>query len=158
MSTVKFINGNIFDNKCEAIVCPVNCFATLGAGIAKAFRDNKKFKGSNEAYYLACKKGELAPGSVYLGVNDLDPLDGSYVFYLATKFMWTEDSKMESVENGLINLTKALNHYKINSCAIPLIGSGLGHLPAPVVELTIKEVFETDDNKERIIEVYRYGK
>lgn len=158
MSTVKMINGNIFNSTCETIVCPVNCFGTLGAGLAKAFRDNKKFAGSNEAYYDACRSGVMAPGSVYLGVNDLEPENLSYVFYLATKFMWTEESKMEWVENGLVNLTKALDKYKIKSCALPLLGSGLGHLPEATVELTIKAVFECDGNKNRLIEVYKYKK
>jgi len=154
MSTVKIINGNIFDSKCETVVCPVNCFGALGAGLAKAFQDNKKFAGSNEAYYNACRQGMLAPGSVFLGVNDLEPENLSYVFYLATKFAWTENSKMEWIENGLINLVKALNHYKINSCALPAIGCGLGGLPFPSVELMIKETFKNDSNKTRIIELY----
>ena len=121
MSTVKTIKDDIFDSKCESIVCPVNCVGVLGAGLAKAFRDDEKFKGPNESYYQACKKGELGLGSVWLGVSDFEAKDCSYVFYLATKFHWKDYSNMNTIENSLINLEKAMNFYKIKSCAIPFI-------------------------------------
>ena len=158
MSIVKIITGNIFDSTCESVVCPVNSIGVMGAGLAKAFRDNPKFKGSNAAYKDACVKGEIAPGSVYLGVNDFEPENLSYVFYLATKYHWMDDSKMEYVENGLLNLMKALYNYKINSCAIPLLGSGLGHLPESTVQFTMENLFKEDENKERVIEIYRFKK
>jgi O-acetyl-ADP-ribose deacetylase (regulator of RNase III) len=155
MSTLKWITGNIFESKAEALVCPVNCCNTLGAGLAKAFRDNPKYKQSNEAYKQACLKGEMAPGSVMLGVNGFEPNEG-WVFYLATKMHWSDYSKVEWIENGLFNLLRACNHYKIKSLALPLIGTGLGGLAEASVEIVIKEVFEKDGNKDRIIEVYRY--
>jgi O-acetyl-ADP-ribose deacetylase (regulator of RNase III) len=141
MSIVKTIRGNIFDSTCEAYVCPSNCVGILGAGLAKAFRDDKRFEGSNHAYEIACAQGSLGLGSVWLGVNDLEAKNGSYVFYLATKFHWKDYSNIETVENSLINLEKAMTAFHIKSCAVPLIGAGLGMLSESRVWATIKEIF-----------------
>lgn len=155
MSKLIFKKANIFNTECVALVCPVNCIGVMGAGLAKAFKDNKKFSGANEAYKQACNKGELAPGGVVLGVTDLEATkENPYVFYLATKFIYSDDSKLEYIEHGLLNLMKALDRYKINSVAIPAIGAGLGKLPWSTVQLMIKTVFESDGNPNRIVEIY----
>lgn len=156
MSTLKFITGNIFESK-GVPVCPVNCVSTLGAGLAKAVRDNPKYWPANKVYHTACDRGELAPGSVILGVNGFEPDEG-WMFYVATKMHWSDKSKIEWIENGLFNLLKACNHYKVETLALPLIGAGLGGLAEASVEIMIKEIFGKDDNKTRTVEVYRYKK
>ncbi len=150
MSTVKLIKGDIFNTTTSAIVCPVNCTGVMGAGLAKAFRD----KFDNQSYKDACMRGELAPGSVLVRqpehtYKDTDKL----LVYFATKANWRDDSKLEWIEYGLLNLIKSMNYYGINSIAIPALGCGCGHLPWPAIEATIKSLFEGDDQK-RIIEVY----
>ena len=36
---IKLVNdGNIFDSKCDALVCPVNCMGVMGRGLALEFK------------------------------------------------------------------------------------------------------------------------
>lgn len=66
---------------------------------------------------------------------------------------WRDDSKMEWIENGLLNMIRTMTNYDIRSLALPAIGSGKGNLPWPSVELIIKTVFE-NDGLQKNIEVY----
>lgn len=151
MSKLIFKTGNIFDSTCEALVCPVNCYGIMGAGLAKTFRDKIEFDKQNRVYKEACMQGLMAPGSVIAGLHG--PISTKVAFYLATKMDWRDDSKLEWVEHGLINLVKAMYHYNIKSIALPALGTGKGHLPWPSVELIIKTIFE-NDGQSRVVEVY----
>ncbi len=150
MSKVTFIKGNIFDSKMSAIVCPVNCFGVMGAGLAKAFRDSF----INNTYKEACLRGEMAPGSVVVRQPAHIFSDTTKtLIYLATKQDWRDDSKLEWIETGLMNLMRAMNYYNITSIALPAIGCGCGALPWPSVEMAIKSIFENDGQAKQI-EVY----
>jgi O-acetyl-ADP-ribose deacetylase (regulator of RNase III) len=161
MSNVKFITGDIFNSKAEALVCPSNAQGTLGAGLAKQFRDmgsvSDDFKEANEAYYDVCRKGLMAGGSCmyYEFKQPIGHLKG--IVYCATKGYWSLPSKLEYVETGLGNLLKLISYNKINSIAIPLLGAGLGGLPEPTVEFAIKSAF--DHNQQNCsVEVWRFKK
>jgi len=150
MSIVKFAKGNIFDTKLAAMVCPVNCGGVMGAGLAKVFRD----KFDNQSYKDACMKGEMAPGSILVrqpehAYKDTDKT----LIYFATKSDWRDDSKIEWIELGLLNLVKAMKYYNIDSIALPAVGCGCGHLSWPTIELIIKDIFQSD-GQAKIIEVY----
>lgn len=148
MQNINLIKGgNIFDTKNTALVCPVNCLGIMGAGLAKQFRDKENFSVQNELYKSTCSKGLLAPGSV-LGAPTKE---GKFVIYLATKMDWRDPSKMDWIETGILNLYKALHHYKIDSVAIPAIGAGLGELPWPPIEMMLIELFKTESIR---VEIY----
>ncbi len=150
MSKLIFKEGDIFKTECEALVCPVNCFSIMGAGLAKLFRDRREFSIQNSDYRDFCRQGKMAPGSVLVSKNkDAEKI----VLYLATKMDWKDDSKMEWIENGLLNIVRAISSYDIKSLALPAIGSGKGNLPWPSVELIIRSVFE-NDGLAKTVEVY----
>lgn len=150
MSNLIFKQGNIFETPHEAIVCPVNCFGVMGAGLAKFFRDKKEFSAQNAHYKEFCAQGKMSPGSVLYSEIKTSP---KVVLYLATKMDWRDDSKMEWIENGLLNMIKAMSYYNIKSLALPAVGSGKGNLPWPSVEIIIKTIFE-NDGLQKNIEVY----
>jgi O-acetyl-ADP-ribose deacetylase (regulator of RNase III) len=154
MSKLIFKQGNIFETSCETIVCPVNCFGIMGAGLAKSFRDKKEFEDQNKEYREACVKGVMSPGSILYTTRRPWKLEvGKDVIYFPTKMDWRDDSKMEWVENGLLNLVRAMQYYSIPSIALPAVGSGKGNLPWPSVEMIIKTIFE-NDGQSRLVEVY----
>jgi O-acetyl-ADP-ribose deacetylase (regulator of RNase III) len=146
MSKLVFKKGNMFESECEALVCPVNCFGVMGAGVAKIFRE----KFSNEEYKEECMKGALSPGAVFVKKA---PPGQQTLIYLATKMDWRDDSKLEWIETGCTNLVRALYYYGIKSVALPALGTGKGNLPWPTVELINKTVFE-NDGLTKLIEVY----
>lgn len=148
-------NEDIFNTKCQAIICPTNSVGVMGAGLAKKFKDKKEYNEANAAYTKACMSGQIAPGSCWVYILNTDDctVPCSYVIYLATKFHYSDESKLEWIENGLINLSKTLLFYDIKSVALPAIGCGLGGLPYPTVEMFVKEVFGNDSRK-KTIELY----
>ena len=139
----------MFATKCQALVCPVNCEGVMGKGVAKLFRD----KFLNNEYKDACLQGRMAPGSVLVRDGKVLSDTPKTLIYLATKGFWRDDSKIEWIENGLLNLVKALHYYRIPSVAIPALGAGAGNLPWPSIELMMKTVFE-NDGMQKLIEVY----
>jgi O-acetyl-ADP-ribose deacetylase (regulator of RNase III) len=140
----------MLESKCDALVCPVNCEGVMGAGVAKLFRDNF----DNTIYKNACLAGELAPGSVVVRpVHAMAKDTQKTLVYVATKNDWRNDSKIEWVETGLLNLVRAMYYYNIKSVALPAIGAGKGNLPWPSVELIIKTIFE-NDGLTKLVEVY----
>jgi O-acetyl-ADP-ribose deacetylase (regulator of RNase III) len=130
-------------------VCPVNCLGVMGAGVAKLFRD----QFLNQQYKEACLQGIMAPGSVLVRDGMLLSDTPKTLIYVATKMDWRDDSKLEWIEYGLLNLIKAIHYHRIPSVAIPALGAGKGNLPWPSVELIMKTVFE-NDGMQKLIEVY----
>lgn len=140
-------NGNIFNSKMQAIVCPVNCLGIMGKGLAMQFRDKEEFSVANDLYKSTCNTGLMAPGSVLVAPTK----SGKTVIYIATKMDWKDPSEIQWIENGLSNLYRAIYHYGIGSVAIPAIGAGLGGLPWPPIEMMLLRLFE---NEKIQVEVY----
>lgn len=159
--TIKFIkNGNILDSKCAGLVCPVNSYGVMGAGLAKQFKNDPRFEESNVLYTQACKQGKVAPGSVLLFAPTINVNSSPSVVYFTTKDHWEDNSEMNWIYMGLINLYKTISYYNIDSVAIPAIGAGLGNLPWPTVEMAIKQFYQdisalkVREKKEFYLEVY----
>jgi len=143
--------GNIFESKCEVLVCPVNCFGVMGAGLAKAFATDKKFKETNLTYQRKCEDGLLAPGSC-CGVQYFERGKEKSVVYLATKYKWQEPSKLSWIQVGTENLEKYLNNHNVESVAVPAIGAGLGQVDWQFVKKIFDMTFKTEN---RLYEVYK---
>ena len=115
---------DIFQSKADYIVIPVNMVKVMGAGLAKQFKE--KYPQGFENY----KKMEFTKEvSVF-------PYFG-FIFF-ATKYHWRDNSDIELIENGLLQLKNDIenrfllsNHYPENNpliIAFPKIGCGLGNL------------------------------
>ena len=64
MTEFKTVNGNIFNSNAHALVNPVNCVGTMGAGLAKQFRD--RYPAMHNEYLQICRQHLLKPGQVHL--------------------------------------------------------------------------------------------
>jgi O-acetyl-ADP-ribose deacetylase (regulator of RNase III) len=49
--------GDIFESNADLLVNPVNCVGTMGAGLAKLFKN--RYPDNYLAYLKSCKEGEL---------------------------------------------------------------------------------------------------
>ena len=115
---------DIFQSKSDYIVIPVNMVKVMGAGLAKQFKE--KYPQSFENY----KTMEFTKE------NSVFPYF-SFVFF-ATKYHWKDNSDIELIESGLIQIRNDIengsllsNHYPSNNpltIAFPKIGCGLGNL------------------------------
>jgi len=133
---IRFVTGNIFDSKTEAIVNTVNCVGVMGRGIALQFKN--QYPDNFKAYELACKQNEVVPGKMFVfEVNQI--INPKFIINFPTKRHWRGASRIEDIEAGLDDLAKIIAERQISSIALPPLGAGLGGLDWNV----IKEKIET---------------
>lgn len=122
---MKYLKGNLLEAKTQALVNTVNTVGVMGKGIALQFKE--AFPANFKIYAAACKKEELKTGKL-LVVKE-QTLEGERVIInFPTKTEWYLKSKYEYVEEGLKELAKVIDEYKIESIAIPPLGCGNGGL------------------------------
>ena len=119
--SIKFLKGNMFDSKAEALVNTVNCEGYMGKGIAYQFK--QRFPENDKKYVEKCRTGELRPGTI-LCVSEGDRI----IVNFPTKDKWREPSRIEYIIDGLKSLKKEIEEHHIKSIAIPPLGCGNGGL------------------------------
>lgn len=123
---IEFKTGNIFDTKCDAIVCTVNCDGIMGKGLALACKE--RYPAMFKAYKKACGDSLKHGGDLWYWYNTAQftfPLfdnpafatfgcyekedeskDSHNILCFATKEHWYNPSKLEWIEQGLQNFNK----------------------------------------------------
>ncbi len=145
---IEFTSGDILADDAEAIVNTVNCVGVMGRGIALQFK--KAYPDNFKVYEEACKNKEVVPGRMF--IFDTKRLTTPrYVINFPTKRHWRAKSRMEDVEAGLLDLAKEIQARKIQSIAIPPLGSGLGGLNWNEVRKRIIQTLEGLDDVRVII-------
>lgn len=133
---IKYTTGDMLVDSSEAIVNTVNCVGVMGRGIALQFK--KAFPENFSAYDVACKRGEVEPGKMF--VFETQTLTNPrYIVNFPTKRHWRGKSRIEDVESGLRALVDEIRTRNIRSIAIPPLGSGLGGLNWTQVRALIEE-------------------
>lgn len=117
---------SIFDSKAPTLANPVNCVGIMGKGLALEFK--KRYPNMFADYQSLCRRGELKIGRPCLW----RPLDSSKpnILLFPTKNHWREQSRLEDIEAGLLYLKTKYREWNIDDLALPLLGAGLGGLPA----------------------------
>lgn len=142
--SIKYVNGNMFDSKAEALVNTVNCEGYMGKGIAYQFK--QRFPENDKKYEEKCRMGELRPGTI-LCVNEGNRI----IVNFPTKDKWREPSRIEYISDGLKSLKKEIDEHHIKSIAIPPLGCGNGGLLwDDVKKLIVGELQDAD------VDVYLY--
>lgn len=122
---MKYITGNMLEADTEALVNTVNTVGVMGKGIALQFKE--LFPMNFKIYAAACKKGEMQVGKM-LVVKE-NTLNGEkLIINFPTKTEWFKKSQYSYIEDGLKDLAKVIEEYKITSIAIPPLGCGNGGL------------------------------
>lgn len=122
---IEYKTGNILAEEVDAVVNTVNCVGVMGRGIALQFK--KHFPENFRAYAAACRRGEVAPGRMFvLETGSLTP--PRFIINFPTKRHWRGKSRLEDIRSGLAALTDEIQKRGIRSVAIPPLGCGLGGL------------------------------
>jgi len=122
---ITFKTGDLLNEDAEALVNTVNCVGVMGRGVALQFK--KHYKDNFKQYEAACKRKEVVPGKMFVfKTNYLT--NPQYIINFPTKRHWRGASRIEDIENGLIDLVRVIDEYGIRSIALPPLGCGLGGL------------------------------
>lgn len=143
---IKYIsNGNILESKCDAIVNTINCFGVMGKGLALQFRS--KYPKMFQEYRSRCKRNIVKPGSM-----DIHNAMEKIIVNFPTKLHWKNPSKIEYIDEGLLDLSKKIQELNIKSIAIPKLGCNLGGLAWENVKPRIVKMCEALEHVE--FEIY----
>ena len=141
MARFSTVNGNIFNSGTHALVNPVNCVGTMGAGLARQFRD--QYPAMYQEYLKLCRRNTSSnPARVQVFQHS----PSRTIVNLPTKDHWRNPSTLAHVESGLIALNAALADPRTSrSVAVPALGTGLGGLKWPEVLPLIHQHLTGDD-------------
>jgi O-acetyl-ADP-ribose deacetylase (regulator of RNase III) len=165
---MKYITGNMLEADTEALVNTVNTFGVMGKGIALQFKE--RFPMNFKTYADACKKGEMQVGKM-LVVKE-NTLNGEkLIINFPTKIEWFKKSQYSYIEDGLKDLARVIEEYKIKSIAIPPLGCGngglkwekvkpmmdkyLGQLPNVIIQIyepndAVKEILQKEEIQKEV--------
>lgn len=137
---IEYTSGSILTEDVEALVNTVNCVGVMGRGIALQFKN--AFPENYKAYAVACKRGEVVPGRMFV-YETMAMINPRYIINFPTKRHWKGKSRLEDIETGLTALRQVLRERGIRSIAIPPLGCGLGGLDwnevRPRIETALSE-------------------
>lgn len=141
-----YTTGNLLESSAEALVNTVNCEGYMGKGIAYQFK--LQYPENNKDYIKACKNKTLTIGEIHF-YREKEKI----IINFPTKDKWREKSKMEYIDKGLDRLIQLIEDQKIQSIAIPPLGSGNGGL----IWAEVKKLIENKlANLPSNIQVYIY--
>ncbi|MBL4627307.1 MAG: macro domain-containing protein [Roseicyclus sp.] len=126
--TIEYKSGDMFDEPTEAIVNTVNCVGVMGKGVALEFK--RRWPENFRAYKKLCAAKDLNPGKMFVFENHDFLNDGQhrYLVNFPTKQHWRSKSKIEYVEDGLVDFVKQVRDLGIKSVTLPPLGCGNGGL------------------------------
>ena len=140
MKTITVLNGDIFNSSMQTIVNPVNTAGAMGKGLALQFK--QRYPSMFEKYKQHCKNGNFTMGKLWL----FKPKEEDrWVLNFPTKNHWSEKSKYEYINKGLIKLRDNYKRIGITSIAFPKIGCGLGGLDWSNVKMSILSILHETD-------------
>lgn len=118
---ITYVTGDLLQSKAQCLVNTVNCEGYMGKGIAYQFK--LAYPENNSDYVKACKTGKLHIGTLHYYREK-----GKIIVNFPTKDKWRAKSKLEYIDIGLDQLLILIDRLKIDSIAIPPLGSGNGGL------------------------------
>lgn len=126
-------DNGLFDKPGAAIINTVNCQGTSKNSAGVAGQVFRQFDGVHKSYMNICNQKKFFPGGVQMlevnpSTGERETGGGQWVFNVATKDHWKDDSKLEWVEDILKKLPKAVERTGVKSLALPPLGCGHGGL------------------------------
>lgn len=128
--------GNLLTADADALVNTVNTAGVMGKGVALQFR--RAFPDNYEAYRLACERGDVKLGQMFV-VDNGQLTRPRFIINFPTKKHWRSRSRLSDIEAGLVDLRDVLTTRGITSVAVPALGCGNGGLDWADVEPLIRD-------------------
>lgn len=151
---ILFVTGDLFENAyhVQAFAHGCNCQGSMGAGIAKSFRERYP-----EMYAQYCALCKSVPRQFNLGDAWYWHEEGKPgVFNLGTQEdYWRSRATYEAIEQALKQMRQQADEKDIDSIALPRIGAGYGGLSWKKVRAVIKQVFADWPGKLVVYEEYQ---
>jgi len=122
---LRFSRGNLLQAETEAVVNTVNTVGVMGKGLALAFKGT--YPENFRAYETACRAGELRVGRMFVTENH-SLLGPRWIINFPTKKHWRHPSKLEWIQEGLVDLRRVIEQLAMRSIALPALGCGHGGL------------------------------
>lgn len=135
---MEFKQGNLLEEKTEALVNTVNGVGVMGKGIALQFK--QAYPENFRQYEKACRTKEVQPGQMFT-VPTGSLLNPRYIINFPTKRHWKNKSQIEDIKSGLLALVAEVERLGITSIAIPPLGCGNGGLDWQEVKPLIVSAF-----------------
>jgi O-acetyl-ADP-ribose deacetylase (regulator of RNase III) len=137
---IKLTQGDLLaKDDVDAVVNAVNCVGVMGKGIALQFKH--RWPANFGAYATACQAGQVRPGRMF--IYDLGGLvQPHHIINFPTKDHWREESRIQFINAGLVDLVAQVRRLGIRSIAIPPLGCGNGGLRWADVRPLIQAAFE----------------
>ncbi len=137
---IKFVSRDLFDNDhhAKAFAQGCNCQGSMGAGIAKTFRE--RYPEMYDEYRRQCKAEprQFNLGDCWLWKADKQP----WVFNLGTQERcWRARASYEAIETALRSMRQQTDTEGLTRIAMPRIGVGYGGLLWKKVRAIVKAVF-----------------
>ena len=149
MSTnITFVEGNIFNTKCQTVVNTVNCVGVMGKGIALVYK--LRYPAMFDIYKSYCSSRHIDIGKLWLYKGE--PND-PWVLNFPTKKHWKFPSKIEYVVKGLEKFIATYKEKGITSIAFPLLGTHNGGLDKDEVLSIMTQYLSQCDIP---VEIYEY--
>lgn len=121
--TIKHVNSyRILSDDADVIVCPTNAGGVMGAGLAKAFRE--QIPGLFTKYRKHCQVYDPKAMVPFIYFVDGEPT----IYCLHTKCKYWMDSTLDIIRDGVSRLLDWCQAHQIRSVALPALGCGRGGL------------------------------
>ncbi len=151
---IRFIQGDLLQADTEAVVNAVNTVGVMGKGIALAFKH--AYPANFAEYESACKAQQVRIGCMFVTESRV-PDGPRWIINFPTKRHWRQPSRLEWIEEGLVDLRRVILDCQIRSIAIPPLGCGLGGLDWQQVRPAIAAALNDLDVDIRVYEPLPVG-
>lgn len=140
---IKYVCGDIFESKSQAIVNTVNTVGVMGKGIALQFK--KYFPNNFKTYKNACDNNSLTIGKLLVFEEENLLIGRKIIINFPTKEHWRNPSEYEYIRLGLLELAKLIRERSLQSVSLPALGAGNGGLLWSKVKDLIEEYLSDVD-------------
>ena len=149
--SIEVVDGDIFESECEALVNPTNVDPGFMGTLAGLF--SRRFMGLERDYVSHVQETKMKVGEIYVWPvkNGGDHL---FILNMATCQTLGGYSELAFIERGLKALTYVVKEHKIQSVAIPALGSGVGGLRWDDVRNRIEKWYQDECPKDVVVKVY----
>ena len=137
---IKIIESNVFNTDAQAIVNTINCVGFMGKGLA--FEYALRYPDLLLDYKDKCKNKKIKLGKMYYYKSN-----NQLIVNFPTKNDYRFPSKINWIEDGLIDFVKTYKEHNIESVAFPLLGCSNGGLPYDSVINLIYKYLDNQDLK-----------